>query len=213
MLRELSETDRRAVLQAATRRKFRKQETVFHEGDPGDTLHMLERGHVAVRVSTPNGDIATLTVLGSGACFGEQALLSPDSRRTASIIALEATETLALHRNDFQELRSRHPGIEAFLVQVLAETVRRLSAQVLEALYVPVDKRLLRRLLELDQLYTTSDGPTAIPITQEDLATMAGTTRPSANRCLQDLATTGIAELTRGRITITDRSALIRRAR
>lgn len=213
MLQDLAEPDLRAVLQATTRRRFRKGETVFHEGDLGDTLHMIERGHVAVRVSTPGGELVTLTVLGGGECFGEQALLSPDDRRTASVVVIDATETLALHRNDFNALRARHPTVEVFLVGVLAATVRRLSAQVLEALYVPVDKRLLRRLVDLVDLYSDGQQPCSIPITQEDLANMAGTTRPTANRCLQDLVAAGIADLNRGRITINDRAALLKRSR
>jgi CRP/FNR family cyclic AMP-dependent transcriptional regulator len=213
MLGDVAEPERRAVLQATTRRKFRKGDTIFHEGDLGDTLHMIERGHVAVRVSTPGGDVVTLTVLGGGECFGEQALLSPDDRRTASVVALDATETLALHRNDFAVLRERQPAVEQFLVGVLAATVRRLSEQVLEALYVPVDKRLLRRLVDLVDMYGDGEQPCSIPITQEDLADMAGTTRPSANRCLHDLVTAGIADLTRGRITINDRAGLLKRSR
>jgi CRP/FNR family transcriptional regulator, cyclic AMP receptor protein len=212
MLGDMAEPDRRAVLQATTRRKFRKGDTIFHEGDLGDTLHLIERGHVAVRVSTPAGNVVTLTVLGSGECFGEQALLSPADRRTASVVAIDATETLALHRNDFNALRARHPSVEAFLVGVLAATVRRLSAQVLEALYVSVDKRLFRRLVDLADMYGDGQRPCSIPITQEDLADMAGTTRPSANRCLHDLVTAGIADLNRGRITINDRAALLKRS-
>ena len=205
---QLAEGDRRAVLQSTTRRKFRKGDTIFHEGDPGDSLHMIERGHVAVRVSTPGGDVATLTVLGPGDFFGEQALLSRDARRTASVVALDQTETMSLHRRDFDALRAQHPHIDGFLVGVLALTVQRLSVEVLEALYVPVDKRLLRRLVDLARLYGKGRNECSIPITQEDLATMAGTTRPSANRCLQELVVAGIVELHRGRITIHDLVAL-----
>jgi CRP-like cAMP-binding protein len=213
MLQDVAESERRAVLQLMTRRRFRRADTVFHEGDLGDTLHMIERGHVAVRVSTPGGDVVTLTVLASGDCFGEQALLSPDDRRTASVVALDATETLVLHRDDFAALRARQPSVEAFLVGVLSATVRRLSAQVLEALYVPVDKRVLRRLVDLVDMYGDGQQPCSIPITQEDLANMAGTTRPSANRCLQELVAAGVADVNRGRITINDRAALVNRSR
>jgi CRP-like cAMP-binding protein len=88
-----------------------------------------------------------------------------------------------------------------------------LSEQVLEALYVPVDKRMLRRLVTLVDMYGEGQQPCSIPITQEDLANMAGTTRPSANRCLRELVALGIADLHRGRITINDRAALVARAR
>jgi len=213
LLRDLTDQDRRSILQATTRRRFRKGDTVFHEGDLGDTFHLIDRGHVAVRVSTPAGDVATLTVLGAGDCFGEQALLSPEHRRTAAIVALEPTETLVLHHREFDALRAREPRVQAFLANVMALTVRRLSSQLLEALYIPVDKRLLRRLNDLVSLYGDGSGPVTIPITQEDLATMAGTTRPSANRLLKELADTDVVELTRGRITVIDPRSLDTRAR
>ncbi|MFV0308828.1 MAG: cyclic nucleotide-binding domain-containing protein [Desertimonas sp.] len=50
----------------AARRRFRRGEVVFHEGDPGDTVHLVDKGHVAVRVTTPVGDVATVRVVGPG---------------------------------------------------------------------------------------------------------------------------------------------------
>ena len=71
----LGEGERRTVLSSMHRRRFARGEVVFHEGDPGDAIHILDRGHVAIRVSTPMGEVATLTVLSPGEAFGEGALL------------------------------------------------------------------------------------------------------------------------------------------
>lgn len=209
LLVDLAEDERRAILAAATRRRFKRGETVFHEGDPGDTFHHLASGRVAIRVTTPTGDVATLAILGPGDGFGEGALLEPDSRRTAAVVAVEATETLALTRADFDELRRRHPTVNDLLLDLLGRQVRRLSRQVSEALYLPVDKRVLRRLLELDDVYQGEP----IPLTQEDLATMAGTTRPTANRVLQQAADDGLVVLGRAKLVVVDRDRLTRRAR
>ena len=84
-----------------------------------------------------------------------------------------------LHSSDFDELRRRHPSVERFLVDVLAAQVRRLSGQVLDALYMPADHRVVRRVADLAALYNTGVEPIDIPIRQEDLASMAGTTRPT----------------------------------
>jgi CRP-like cAMP-binding protein len=205
----LADDERRAVLAAATRRRFRRGETVFHEGDPGDTFHHVASGRVAVRVTTPTGEVATLAILGPGDGFGEGALLEPDSRRTAAIVAVETTETLALSRGDFEELRRRHPTVNDLLLDHLGRQVRRLSRHVSEALYLPAEKRVLRRLVELDDVF---QGET-IPLTQEDLATMAGTTRPTANRVLQQAADDGVVELGRAKLVVLDRDQLLRRAR
>jgi CRP/FNR family transcriptional regulator, cyclic AMP receptor protein len=213
LLASLEADDRREVMKVCTRRKFRKGDTVFHAGDPGDTLHFIVSGHAAVRVSTPLGDVATLTVLGPGESFGELALVGSTPVRSASIVAHDALETMALHRRDFDELCRSFPRARELLIEVLVEQVRRLSGQVLDALYVPADKRVLRRLRDLVELYR-GEGPTAsIPVTQEDLASMAGTTRPTANRTLQELVADGTLELGRGRIDVLDIERITKLAR
>ena len=72
----LNPEQQRLVMSTMARRSFRKGDTLVFEGDVGDSLHLIERGKVAIRTSTPMGEIVTLTVLGAGESFGEQALLS-----------------------------------------------------------------------------------------------------------------------------------------
>lgn len=211
VLGDLEPDERRRLVRG--RRRYGRREVLFHEGDLGDTLHVITGGHVAVRVTTPLGDVATLTVLGPGATFGELALLDPEARRTATVVALEPTETLEIGRAELAEARRRHPQIDRFLVTTLAAHVRRLSTMVLEALYMPVDRRVARRLLDLARVYDNGQAPAEIPLTQEDLANLAGTSRATANRALRDLAERAVLGLARGRITILDRDALARAAR
>ena len=210
----LTSEQQRRVLAATRRRRFGRNEVIFHEGDPGDTLHVVDKGHVAIRISTPLGDVVTLTVLGPGDSFGEQALLDPASRRTATAVAVVPAETRSLLRDEFQELRDGEPEIDRILVAVLAEQVRRLSGHLLEALYVPADTRVLRRLTALvDTWPEAPDGSVSVTITQEDLASMAGTTRPTANRTLKQAEAAGVLRLARGRVHVPDPAALRRLAR
>ena len=85
LLRPLEEEDRRRVLAAASRHRYRRAEAIFREGDRGDSLHLLDKGHVAVQMTTPLGDVLTLAVLGPGEMFGELAVLSSQPFRTATI--------------------------------------------------------------------------------------------------------------------------------
>ena len=80
------------------RRRFKRNEVVFHDGDPGDTLHIVMKGHFAVRITTPLGDTATLRVVGPGDHFGELAVLAP-AARTGSVVALDRAETLCVTRD------------------------------------------------------------------------------------------------------------------
>lgn len=212
LLAGLSDDERRAVLALANRRRYKKGDIVFHEGDPGETLHLIDRGRVAVRLTTPLGDVATVAVLGAGEFFGEMAVIAP-APRNATVVALEATETLTLHREALNELRAERPSIDRFLMDALVEEVRRITHQLLEALYVPVDKRVLRRLVDLAEIYRAGDETVTVPLTQEDLAQMAGTTRPSANKVLRAAEEAGAVLISRGKIEVLDRELLAKRAR
>jgi CRP-like cAMP-binding protein len=209
LLDALDEGTRRTVLACTRRRRFARGETIFHEGDPGDALHLVEKGSIAIRVTTPMGDVATLTVIGRGDALGEGALLAPDSRRTASAVPLEPTETRVLHHHEFAALRHEHPAVTEVLIAALAAQVRRLSEHLVEALYVEADRRILRRLL----LLAGNEARADIPITQDDLATMAGTTRPTANRVLKLAEADGLVSLRRGHVSVLDVAGLTRRAR
>lgn len=220
LLQHLSHDDRERLLAAASRRRFDRGDVVFHEGDTGDTLHLITAGYAAVRASTPMGEVATFAVLGPGQFFGEQAVVDNRSERLATVSALEALETLAVRRHTFDELRQRHPSVERLLVRVLAGQVHRLRTHLLEVLFLPADKRVVRRLIALAQLYAPEpaavcDAPgveLVVPLTQEDLASLAGTTRPTVNRVLRELATARLVHLGRGRIEVLDLPRLRRRA-
>lgn len=208
VLRDIGPAEQRRLVAAGVMRRFGRREVVFHEGDPGDSLHLVLSGRLAVRITTPLGDTATLSLLGAGSVFGELALLDPDSRRTATVEALEQTSTLALRRAVLFDLRERDPGIDRFLALTLAGYVRRLSAMVLDALYLPVGQRVTRRLADLADLYGDPTGRAEIVLTQDDVASLAGTTRATANRVLRALESRGVVRLARGRIIVPDRGRL-----
>ena len=70
-------------------------------------------------------------MLGPGRVFGELALIDPQARRTATITAMQACETIALHRTQFEQLRTQHPEVDRFLLATLAAQVNRLSEHLL----------------------------------------------------------------------------------
>ena len=215
LLGGLSEQERRAVIAGTQRHRYRAAEVVFHEGDLADTLHFVAEGRVAARRTTVTGESATFAVMGPGEAFGEMAMLTPGGRRTSSVVALEPAVTLSLRFVEFDRLRHAHPGVERLLVDVLAERVVRLSDHLVEALYVPADQRVVRRLAALCDQYGVGGGngvPTRIPLTQNEIADLGGTSRSTANRVLQALASDGVVALRRGHVDVVDQDALRRRA-
>ena len=97
------------------------------------------------------------------------------------------------------------------LVGLLAARVRRSSDRLLEALFVPAETRVLRRLCELLQLYGEAAPGSLIPLTQEDIAGLAGTSRATANRVLRAEEKRGTLRLERGKTFVLDPADIARR--
>jgi CRP-like cAMP-binding protein len=210
LLAGLPAEDVRELLSIARRRTFTKGEVVFHREDLAESLHFVVRGRFAVRVATPVGDNVLLDVLGPGDAFGELALLS-DARRSATVSALETGETRSVYRDDFARLQRSHPGVKDVLLQLLAEELRRVSERLVEAHYVDAETRVRRRVCELAESYGDGPGPPVVPLTQDDLAAMAGTSRATVNRVLREEEKRGVVALDRGRVTVLDAGGLGRR--
>jgi CRP-like cAMP-binding protein len=207
VLREIDPAEARTLIALGRRRRFRRGDIVFHEGDPAESLHLIDIGHVAVRTTTPSGDVATLRLIGPGDHFGDLAFVD-ESRRSATIVAVDRVETLELGYRELERFRVEHPSFERVLLAMLARNIRRLSTNLLETMYLAVPARVARRLDEVADMF---DG-VPIPLTQDDLAGLAGTTRQSVNQVLVELRDHGVVELGRGRVTIVDREALRRRS-
>jgi CRP/FNR family transcriptional regulator, cyclic AMP receptor protein len=208
LLRDVPDEEVQRLLSISRRRRFARQEVVCHRGDPADSMHLIVKGRFAVQVATPVGDTATVGLIGPGDSFGELALVTSDARRSATVTALEDAETFAVVKGEVDRLRRDHPSVTDVLVGFLAGELGRHNELLLEALYLPVEKRLLRRLVELRGLY--EDG--VVPLTQEQLAGLAGAARPTVNRVLREEQDCGTLRLERGRTIILDADGLARRA-
>jgi CRP-like cAMP-binding protein len=215
LLSSFPEEDRREILDAAAHRSFARGEVLVHEDDPADCLHLIAEGRVAVQVSTPSGERATLNILSPGDYFGELSLVGEPGhrRRSASVIALEPTQTLVISATTFEALCARHPAFDQLIAAALARRVEQLSRRLLDALYVGLDRRLYRCLIDLTRIYGHENRPAAIPLRQEDLAFLVGGTRPTVNQILQRLSAQKIIELHRGRVIVRDVVALQFKAR
>lgn len=202
ILSALSAEEARSLLAFARRRTYRRGEVVFHRDDPSDTLHLVSSGCFAVRVSTRLGDISTLSLVGPGQCFGELALIRPGHLRTATVQALEASETRTLSHDEFNRQRRAHPELDAFLVDLLATRVAELTERLVEALYTPAPQRVRLLIDDLCERYRDASGSATIPLTQEDLAGLAGTSRLTVSRVLRGLKEQGSVDVQRGRISV-----------
>ncbi len=211
LLAEVPEPARTQVLGACRRHSFHRGATVFRAGDPADGLHLVEAGRLAVRTTTEGGDTVTLDVLGAGDVFGEMALVQPERTRSATVVALDEASTLVLGPADFRRLVVDHPTVWAAASALLATRVDRLTDQLIEALYVQVDRRVARRLCTLAALQGGLGAGLEIAVTQQELSDLVGATRPTVNQSLKKLEVQGAITITRGSVRIDDPVLLRRR--
>jgi CRP/FNR family transcriptional regulator, cyclic AMP receptor protein len=203
--------DVRAVLALARRATYRRGEVVFHRHDPANAVHLVTKGRFDVRVATPLGDEIALAIRGPGETFGELAVMT-EADRSATVTALEPGETLVVRGSELRRLAHRHPTLDEVLVRLLAERVAFLSERLVEAYTVDAETRVARRVVELGRLYGSTP-PIVIPLIQDDLAALAGTSRATVNRVLRGAEKRGLVELGRGRTVVLNADGLARLAR
>ena len=211
LLDSLSDVDRRAVISRCHRQRYPKGAFICHQGELGDSVHLIDTGTVAIRVNGPVGDMITVDVMRPGNSFGEQALINEGAVRSATVVALERVETMRLTRDDFRALWEEHPGASMVVAKMLEARLRSTSQALLDALHLPAKTRVMRRLGFLADIYA-GHASQSIPLTQDDIASMAGTTRQTVNRILNEAQMDGLVDLNRGRIVILDPAGVARRA-
>ncbi len=204
--------DLQDVVRHVRHRRFRRGEVIFHEGDPGDALHVVTSGAVKIVLSSDEGEEAIIATLHPGDFFGELSLLD-GAPRSATATAVEATETLSLPRDTFLEEIGRSTSLRDCLLRSLAAELRRLTGHVEELHFLDLSGRLASRLVHLARDVEpaperTADGRLEArlewPFTQSDLAAMIGATRQSVNRLLVDLVDRGLVRIERETLVIPD---------
>jgi CRP/FNR family transcriptional regulator, cyclic AMP receptor protein len=198
---------------SARRRSYRRGEVIFHQGDPGDALHFIIDGRVKVVLDAETGEEAVIAILGPGECFGELALIDGEPR-SATVETLEPVQTLSLSRPDFMTFIRDNPQAAERLLVTLAGMVRRTDESMADLVFLDLEGRLVKKLLELADAHGRDvDGAIEIelPMTQEDLAAMIGATRASVNKLLGWYEDRGAIQRRGRRIAIFDQDRLRRR--
>src|SRR5918999_4865757 len=121
----------RVVARSLRRRRFRRNEVIFHQGDPGDSLHSVAAGAVKIVLPSAEGEEAIIATLREGDFFGELSLLD-GAPRSATATAVEPSETLVLPRSAFMQLLDRDAGLRNALLAGLTRELRRLTSHVEE---------------------------------------------------------------------------------
>ena len=189
------------------RRRFQRREVIFHQGELGDTVHLIDKGCVLVEVHQTRGYMAAVSLRWPGEIVGELAVVG-NGRRSARVTALEPTETLVLTRQKLTELRSAEPAVDRYLLNVVADKLSQSTDQLVDILFTPVKTRVMRVLLRLGVAFDRGVHPVVVKVRQSEIAAMAGSSRQSANHALKLAESDGVIQTGRGTIEILDLAGL-----
>ena len=211
----LSESDLEALSSIVSKRQYTKSETLFHQGDPGEEFLVLTAGSVKVELMNTDGKELTLTILTPYQFLGELALLD-DVPRSATVVALEASEFLSINKKDFARVLESYPSMAVPMLRQLTKRVRILTDDIASMAFMDSYGRVTRKILALAEEMgeDQADGGIFInqSLTHQQLANLVGTTRETVTKILNQMKDANLISIRRHRITIHDSEELASRA-
>ena len=206
---------REALASALQHSDYTRGETVFTEGEQGDTLFIVLTGKVKVGRRAADGRENMLSVMGPSDMFGELSLFDPGPRTATATVLTDARLASLAHAALRPWLNDR-PEIAEQLLRVLARRLRRTNDALADLIFTDVPGRVAKALLELAERFGTQEGEGVRvhhDLTQEELAQLVGASRETVNKALADFASRGWLRLEPRSVVIMDIERLARRAR
>jgi CRP-like cAMP-binding protein len=112
------------------KRQFQAGETILRENDLGETAYIIQKGRVEISREV-GGRKLRIAVLGPGDTIGEMSMID-DKPRSATAVALDATELTEIHQDDFYEALQTDPQATILILKVLFERLREANQRFLQ---------------------------------------------------------------------------------
>jgi CRP-like cAMP-binding protein len=157
--------------------KYRKNQTVFSQGDAADSVFYIQKGKVKITVVSEHGKEAVVAILGRDEFCGE-GCLAGQPKRIASATALTECDIMRIEKAAIIRVLHDEPRFsEMFLAHLLARAIR-VEEDLVDQLFNSSEKRLARALLLLANFGKEGrPEPLIAKVSQETLAELIGTTR------------------------------------
>lgn len=199
----LGPTELASITQYISEQAVKEEEIFLSEGDESDFLYFLISGVVKVYKTSASGKEQILHIATHGESLNDVSTFD-GGPNAASMLAMTPVLLYTIKKDDMKTIISGHPKVAMNTIKALANRVRRDSTLVKELSFTQVTGRLAHLLLE--HAGAEEDGWPRM--TQQDIASMVGTTREVVNRSLRTLEENGAIRLERRIIVITNKRAL-----
>ena len=183
--------------------KAERGETILIQGEPAEVLYFVASGAVKVFKTAAEGREQILNIVRRGESFNDVPMFDSGSN-PASVQAMGPVVLYGIRRNDLEIILRDNPQISLNVTKILARQARHLGSIVADLSFKHVIGRVAKILLE-----NAGNGTGAKPrLTQQEMASMAGTNRQVVGRALKVLEEEGAIRLERHRIVIANEEVL-----
>ena len=174
---------------------FRKNEKIFRQGEPADSIYFIQTGRIKVSVVSSAGKEAVLAIAGPHDFFGEGALVRQSLRVSTAEVLEPSTLFRVEKRAMIRALHEQAELSEKFMASLLTRNID-LEEDLCDQLFNHSEKRLARVLLKLARLreHTVLSDASVPMLSHETLAEMVGTTRSRITHFMNKFRTMGLIE-------------------
>jgi CRP-like cAMP-binding protein len=185
---------------------------IFDKGSPGHSLMAVLRGSIKISSLPSDGKEVVLRIINAGEIFGEIATLDGEER-SAAAAAMTDCELLVLNRSTFLLMLENRADLCMILLRILCRRLRQTSEQVEDVMFRHLESRVAKALLQLAESVAPRglrSKSVELHVSQRELGSMAGGTRESINKILQNWYRQKLIDLGKASILIHDIDAFRR---
>lgn len=182
------------MLALGTPVRYPAQQRVIRQGDAADYSLLVLQGAVKVVVDTERGRDVLIAVRGPGDLLGEMATLEHRAR-SAHVITCSAVRARVIHRHELTDFLGRNVEVSLAVARMLSERLRSSDRRGVDFVVCPAPIRVVRVLLDVVQLYGSASGAgreLGIPLSQGEIASMAGTGLSTVEKAFRRLEAAGV---------------------
>lgn len=181
-------------------RSIRKKDLLFSEGQTCRNVFIVLSGRaIATKIDNYSKEVVTRIyqhpmIIGFSSAFSS-------SRYQETVRAFEDLEVIPIKKDDFINYVLHDPAVSYYFLQQMAAFQVRADEKLLLQAFGSVRMKLASTLIDLYNSYQES-GKTIIPVSREDLASMAGTAKETIIRCLSEFKEEGLVTIQGSDISI-----------
>ena len=210
LFEHLTAAQKQRLQERSVLRVFARRQIIYFPTEPGQSVLLLARGRVKIKVLAADGRETILAFIDEGELFGELALLDTAPRKEFAEAVSEAT-VIALAREDLLWLIAQHADLSMKITKLVGLRRRRIENRLRNILFRSTRQRVAALLLELLESHGQAQGKgwmVRLPLSHQELANLIGATRESVTLTLGRLQVEGLIRMRRRHLVVLDRERL-----